>query len=287
MRDAFTTRSAHAKRNGQTNDRFDPEKSFRHSLSLGLSCRVSDQGATLFRADLGDRMTGRGALRSLVALVAALSVPLGGCLPLPYLNTTHVPDLAPHLPENFLISSEEVLVLLQKTLNVRRPDGHGYIATRVVAARFIPGRELAALSRTLALHSISGTTYYIVTPAAAGGVNETKSTEELERLCIVSRDGREMALDPGLSTWTAGARAPLEASRRARFSAALRLEAPVSFDAVAPCGIDGKVDWPRELRNRVAEFISQLPEPGAGSARSPRRVEAMESTALNDRSVAP
>jgi hypothetical protein len=187
--------------------------------------------------------------------------------------------MAPHVPEDIRTSAEEVLVLLQKTLNVRRDDGHGYISTRVVAARFLPGRELAALSKTLALHSISGTTYYIVMPfAAAGGVNETKSTEELERLCIVSPDGREMALDPGLSTWTAGTRARLDAGMRARFSAALGLDAPESFDAVAPCGIDGKVDWPRELRNRVAEFISQLPNPRADDARRPPGRPAGQST---------
>jgi hypothetical protein len=202
----------------------------------------------------------------LLGLAALTTLLAGGCLPLPYVNTTQVPDMAPHVPENILTSAEEVLVLLQKTLNVRQDDGHGYIATRVIAARLVPGRELAALSKTLALHSISGTTFYIVTLSAAGGVNETKSTEELERLCVVGPDGREMALQPGLATWTAGARAPLDASRLARFSAALRPGAPESFDAAAPCGIDGKVDWPRELRNRVAEFISRLPNMGSDSA---------------------
>jgi hypothetical protein len=213
--------------------------------------------------------------RKLLLVLAAFTTLLaGGCLPLPYLNTTQIPDIAPHLPEDIRTSAEEVLVLLQKTLNVRQNNGHGYTTTRVVAARFVVGRELAALSKTLALHSISGTTYYIVTPSAAGGVNETKSTEELERLCIVSPDGREMALDPGLSTWTAGARAPLEASSRARFSSALRLEAPESLDAVAPCGIDGPVGWPRELRNRVAEFISRLPNAGADDVPPREKIRA-------------
>jgi hypothetical protein len=127
-----------------------------------------------------------------------------------------------------------------------------------IEARFKKGDELQSLNSELAMVTESGAKAASFLPA--GGVGSFSTRKTLDRMCLVTSDGTQLTLVPGGGKWDIASAVPLTSAQRDATVAKMRMDGDQSFESNdGPCRMSGKISWNRELRNRVAEFISQLP----------------------------
>lgn len=204
---------------------------------------------------------------------AILGALLSGCVvAYPVLKSQPTPEVVPGLPEDLLSSNDEVLVLVQSETS-KRSSGldskHPYSASAtqirdvINAPAFMRGKDLISLNETLKLESSSGFGLVWVAPGALGaGVWTTR--ENLEKLCVVVKDGRIITFLPeslpdGKERF-ATYRETLYVKRRDAIISALRDDTKNPFERVdGPCNISGKVDWSKKTRSRTIDFFASIP----------------------------
>jgi len=183
-------------------------------------------------------------------LGAVLSAALSGCLPLPYPDiVSKAPDITAKLPSDLLASPDETLVLAQVGKD------HG-----AIGARFMKGSELRSLDDWLMaeLHRGTGVVVISLVPMVPYVINASPDTyESVREVCILAPDGRVIAIDVASES---SKTLKLYRNRRDAIASALRGGGKTPFETVdAPCSLSGETDWPSELRERAAEYISSMP----------------------------
>jgi hypothetical protein len=192
----------------------------------------------------------------------ALTVTCGaftsGCVPIPVVKWTSLPNVESKLPADLRASGDDVLVV--KQMSSSSTSGvPGAIEVKqspsIVTADFMKGSELLSFTKTLKLSSTSGLGLVVPIPLAPISVAGVVSSDQLDKLCVVTRDGRLIAL-AGV-----GRELPLlDARRRDAIVAALRAGGNSPFAGVdGPCGVSGAVEWPVELRSRTIDFLARIP----------------------------
>ncbi len=221
-------------------------------------------------------------------MAAILGTLLSGCvaLPIPISGSKPLPDIAPYLPEDLRSSNDEVLVMVQS----RESSGHSWgdmstsakfdsedIVTSIVTPPiFMRGRDLPSLQQVLKSESMRGifilpTIFPLVMlgiPPVGMGVRGTGDT--LQRLCIITPDGRNITVFPNDNEKPAPYQLTIFKNRRDAMVAALREDTKTPFEQVkGPCGISGKADWPRETRTRTIDFLARIPGKQPADANKP------------------
>lgn len=194
---------------------------------------------------------------------------LGGCVGLPWDSSKPMPDFSQRLPADLLERSDEVLVLVQ-TVGNTNPRGDSEIS---VDATFIKAYQLRTLNQKLTLSTSHDVGYFSV----IGFIGEVRSGTRLDRICVLSGDGRVIELDfildkDQVHALSQARREDIVAALRAdasralskpRGDASLKLLADVLVHPMqyGPCAVTvpGAVTWDGSLRSRVADYISALP----------------------------
>ena len=210
-----------------------------------------------------DHSTTRGSVAQLcgwieaVALTVTCCAFISGCVPIPVYKSTSLPEVEAKLPADLRGSGDEVLVARQMSSEswsaavVQLPDNG---SLRTITVDFMKASDLVFFTKTLNLESTTG--LVLALPFSKFGVGGATS-ERLEKLCVVTRDGRVIAL-----VGNASRREPvsLDAGRRDAIVAALNAGGTTPFVGVdGPCGVSGTVEWPVELRSRVIDFLVRIP----------------------------
>jgi hypothetical protein len=209
--------------------------------------------------------------------IAVFIIPIAGCVPLASIfESKPIPDITSFVPQDLLTSPGQILVLTQSSsvslsgalFEDRTPIGRERQVPRVtLEALFKKGNELQSLNSELTLVSESGAHVASFVPVGGGGSFSTKKT--LDRLCLVTFDGRQLNLVPGDGKWDTASAAPLTSAQRDAAVAKLRMDGDQSFESIdGLCRMSGKIEWSRELRNSVTEFLSPLPIIRTGDGRS-------------------
>ena len=211
-----------------------------------------------------DHSTSRGSVAKLCGWIEAVALAVtccaltSGCVPVPVVRWTSLPNVESKLPADLRGSNDEVLVVKQSSTS-SRSGVLGAIEFKqspsMVTADFMQGSELAAFSKTLNLTSTTGVGLVVPFPLLPTAVAGVVNTDQLEKLCVTTRDGRLIVL--------AGGGIPLgslDTGRRDAIVAALSAGGTTPFVGVdGPCGVSGTAEWPVELRSRIIDFLVRIP----------------------------
>jgi hypothetical protein len=209
-------------------------------------------------------------------LLLPAAIGMSGCIVLPTDRSEPVPDLAPHIPPKVLGSSEPVLVLAQNRLRKRQAmwgSMRQYLtwdtSTRVTA-RILPGKEVPAMKDSIVRSSSSGLLFAACFSNYCGTDTQEASRDELQHLCLVTREGTEVRLSPEPGGWKVSGPSRIHAARRDAMVAAFGANPSQSFANVdGPCGIWGDIAWPPEMLSRIVTMIAALPDQPPRELRSP------------------
>jgi hypothetical protein len=225
-------------------------------------------------------MFARGAAIAKSMAAAVLGAALGGCLPYvgSHDRSTPLPDLTPHLSEDFRASGGELLVLAQTSRQSMTDfSGKGGIQTHssvlqaISTPSFVKGTDLYTLSKTLKLSSDSGggAGIFMGIPTLALYL-ESSTREQLDRLCILSPDGRSVRLSAAIKELSAEPAEFVYSNRRDAMVAALRGNDKLPFRAVdGPCGLFGQIEWSAADRARVIDYLQRMPQRAPTDAGTP------------------
>ncbi len=137
-----------------------------------------------------------GRIASAVMSVASALLSAGCVMPVPIIHSTSLPNIESKLPDDLRGMSAEVLVVKQmaSTRVGDLDDKKGKSSPSSVTIEFMKGRELLAYSRTLSLSSTAGIGLLVAVGVAGGTATLSGVEYRLERLCVVTPDGRLIAL---------------------------------------------------------------------------------------------
>jgi len=219
-----------------------------------------------------------GYLTSAVfALTAA--VMLSGCLPIWGTTSAPLPDIEPLVPPEDRPGARPALLFTQssskaKTTLLLMPIGDDAPPPlSTVEAKFLKGKDLSVFHHGRNLYSDWDLVFLTGGGSLAGAIvlplGEFGSSEEIEKLCLVTPSGRVLTFTPYAKQMSAKdvRREPLHANRREAILVALRSRGEHPFDKTdGPCGIRGNLALPGETLDEVIAYLARLPQIRLGSA---------------------
>lgn len=195
---------------------------------------------------------------STLALISLLS----GCA-IPY-SVSDSPS-ALSIPEDLRSSKDEVVVLVQSGHSRVREFGPGDslkisdLHDVVDIPIFMPSDALSSLNKTLKLESENGVIFIFAGQGGGGAALRLGSKKELHRVCILTQNGRFITAFPNDDEKAAPYETLLALNRRDAIISALQEDTDAPFTKIdGPCGISGQVNWPKETRTRIINFLSRM-----------------------------
>lgn len=250
---------------------------------------VRDQrrGAAIVSADVaGDHSTSRGSVAKLrgwipaATLIATCCAFTSACVPIPVVKSTSLPDVEAKIPVDLRGSGDEALVVKQMSsaswsaVVVQVSDKR---SSHALTVDFVKARDLVSFTKALSLGSETG--LVLALPYSKFGIGGMTS-ETLEKLCVVTKDGRAIALaGNGASSQPVS----LDAGRRDAIVTALSVGGTTPFGGIdGPCGVSGTAEWSAELRARVIDFLVRIPAIDLHTATSDLVAHSVLATTLRD-----
>jgi hypothetical protein len=182
---------------------------------------------------------------------------LPGCIPIPYISSESAPGVAQYVPAELRSSDHELLILVKAT----KGESDKASQTIVDAPTFVTGRNLASVTEGWSQRLEKQLGVLVCGGYTCGAFHLTSlSVQTLTTLCVIAPDGRTVELSTPLKRgWARHRNDTLSVPRRDAIVAALRREGRAPFETVdGPCGVFGDVDWDKDARKRVTDFLARL-----------------------------